>query len=239
MFNPFKHSWKRISLYRFQQIEEINNRNISDLDKTLWTICAVFDKTEYELDNLPVKKVEKLIGKVETIFKSDVKTKPAKKIGKFKVQYDPSKLTFGQYTELAFFLQAPIKNAHYVLASMVSPDASKHRERAEYFLGLPIEKVLGAFSLFIEKFGQFNGEYKNLFGLDPAVNGESATESQFNKYYGWIYAASQIAEYERITLDETYALPVRRAFNDLAYLKAKSKYEAEQTKTQLQRLNKH
>jgi capsule polysaccharide export protein KpsE/RkpR len=44
--------------------------------------------------------------------------------------------------------------------------------------------------------------------------------NKFNKRYGWIYAASQVAEYERITLDQAFALPIRQAFNDLAVFKS-------------------
>ena len=76
----------------------------------------------------------------------------------------------------------------------------------------------------------FNKLYSNLFGLDPNTHNGDAQADGFNKRYGWIYSASQVAEYERITLDEAYGLPVCQAFNDLAYLKAKSSYEAEQIK---------
>jgi hypothetical protein len=220
-------NWNHISLYKFQRIEEITSRKISDIDKTLWTVCVVFDKTEYQLDNMPLKKAQRLISGVEKIFASDVNTKPKEKVGRYKINYDPSTYTFGQYIELAFFLQEPIKNMHYVLASVSGTDANKHKERAEYFLNRPVTDVLGGFSLIIERFTAFNDEYKGLFGLDTEVSGESATTNHFYKRYGWIYSASQVADYERITLDQAFALPIRRALNDLAYLKAKSKFEAE------------
>lgn len=219
--------WKKISLYKFQRIEEINKRDISDVDKTLFTTCVIFDKTEYEFDNLGVKKALGYVRKVEKILQSELKVSPRKKIGKFRMEYDPSKLTFGQFIDLVFFLQDPMQNAHYVLASIVSKDADTHRERAEYFLTKPIKKLLGCFKQFLENFEAFQKEYKSLFGLDREVAGGNVVEDQFNKRYGWIYAASQVAEYERITLDQSFALPIRRALNDLGYLKAKAKYESE------------
>lgn len=224
-------SWKKITLFKFQQVDDINSRPGSDIDKLLFTTCIVFDLTEYELDNLPIKKAAKLIDKVKKIFESKFKSLPAKQIGKYKINYDPSVLTFGQYIELSFFLQAnPIQKAHYIFSSIVSNNAEEHRLRAEYILTRPISEIVASLSTYIENFKEFNAEYKALFGLDEEVTGENTNSNEFNRRYGWIYSASQVAEYERITLDEAFALPIRRAFNDLAFLKAKAKYDSEQLK---------
>jgi len=61
-------TWENISLFKFQQIEAINAKKIPDIDKTLFTTCIVFDKTEYELDNMEPKKAERLINKVSELF---------------------------------------------------------------------------------------------------------------------------------------------------------------------------
>lgn len=228
MFNP----WNKISLFKFQQIEEINSRDISEVDKTLFATCVVFNLTEFQLDQLPLRKAQKLINKVTKIFITRPDMKPREKVGKYTIITDPSKLTFGQYIELAFFLQDNwLRNAHFVLASLASADADNHKERADYFLRKPVTKLLGVITVFAQNFEEFNKEYKSLFGLSAETNpNEQVQVDRFNKRYGWIYAASQVAEYERITLDDAFALPVRRAFNDLAYLKAKGIYEAEQIK---------
>jgi hypothetical protein len=39
-----------------------------------------------------------------------------------------------------------------------------------------------------------------------------------------------VAAFERITLEEAYELPTLQFLNNLAYLKSKSEYEAEQLK---------
>lgn len=228
--------WDKISLFKFQQINAINdNKGMSDIDKTLFSTCVIFDMTEYQLDNTGMKKAAKLIKKTELIFTTPLKPGAQKRIGKYIVNYDPSSLTFGQYIELSFFFQSYILSAHYALASITRKPFSKyntegHRRRADYFLHQPIEKVMGALSVFIENFKAFNNEYKGLFGLDKEVNGEDAQSDKFNKWYGWIYSADQVAEYERIKLEEAFALPIRQALNDLSYLKAKGQYEAEQQK---------
>jgi hypothetical protein len=50
------------------------------------------------------------------------------------------------------------------------------------------------------------------------------------RYYGWLYQIELVANYEKITLEDTYNLPTIQFLNDLAYLKAKGEYEAEQLK---------
>jgi hypothetical protein len=107
--------------------------------------------------------------------------------------------------------------------------ASDHRKKANYFLRQPIEKIIGCVNLITENFNQFNSEYKNFFGVDKDVYGE-VEEQEFNKRYGWIYSATQVKEHEGITLDDAFAIPIRQAFNDLMFLKAKAKYDALQFK---------
>jgi hypothetical protein len=229
--------WDKISLYKFQQVEAINSRkDLPDLDKILFSVCAVFDHTEYELDNLPIKKVDKMASEITKIFSTPFEPKAFNRIGKYFINYDISKVTLGQYIELSFFLQQPIQNAHYTLATVSNSifqknKASEHRKKAGYFLKQSITKISASLSKIIEKFTEFNKEYSGLFGLDKEVTGD-VQEHKFNKRYGWIYSASQVAEYERITLNEAMKLPVRQALNDLAYLKALSNYQAEQLKKQ-------
>jgi len=227
-------NWNNITLGKFQQIEEINSRNLSDIDRVLFSACIVFDKTEFELDNAEPKKVLNLTNRLTKIFEKPINPLPYKKIGKYFVNYDISKITFGQYIELAFFLNQPIKNAHYVLATLSNQwlrrnKVSDHRKKANYFLDQPVTKIIGTLQKIGESIHSFNDEYKSLFGLDKAVTGD-VEEDRFNKRYGWIYSAEQVAKYEGKSMEDTFSLPVRQAFNDLTYLKAKAKYEMEQFK---------
>jgi hypothetical protein len=174
-----------------------------------------------------------MMSKMQKVFETPFNAKVFNKIGRYFINYDISKMTFGQYIELAFFLSNnPIQNAHYIMATIGNQwlrkhTANDHRKKANYFLNQPIEKIIGSLNRITEAFGEFNKEYKSLFGVDKEVSGD-VQEDVFNKRYGWIYSASQVAEYERITNDEAFALPVRQALNDLVYLKAKARYEAEQ-----------
>ncbi len=229
-------NWNKITLYKFQKIEQINKQNIPDLDKVLWSVCFAFGYTESQLDELPIKKVDKLAAKMTAIFNSELKPNPVKRIGKYFINYDVSLFTLGQYIELAFFLQKPIQHAHYVLASVSNTlfrknNAEDHRKKANYFLTQPITKVTGTVSQIVDNYNSFNKEYSWLFGLDKEVNGD-VQEDPFNKQHGWVYSATQIAEHERISLSEAMGLPIRQAFNGLAYLKALGKYQDEQLKSQ-------
>lgn len=232
-------TWKDVTLFQFQQIEAINAReDIDDLDKLLFATCVLFGMTEYELDQLGGKyprKAAKLISKTKKVFESKVVPVLEETIGMLTIEYDPSRMTFGQYIEVAYFnsrSKNTIDNAHYLLASISRKlfrkhSAADHRQKADFFLQQPIEVVAGSLAHFQERLQAFNNEYKGLFGLDKEVYTSSQIADQFNKRYGWIYSASQVAEYERIPLQEAFGIPVRQALNDLAYLKAKAKYDAE------------
>lgn len=226
-------NWKKITLGKYRQLDEINNREIPDIDRVLFSTCVVFDMTEYQLDNAEPKKVVKMMNRMRSVFETPINAKPFNKIGRYFINYDISKMTFGQYIELAFFLSnKPIQNAHFVMATISSQwlrkhTAIDHRKKANYYLDQPVDKIIGALGRITENFAEFNKEYKSLFGVDKEVSGD-VQEDMFNKRYGWIYSASQVAEYERITNDEAFALPVRQALNDLIYIKAKAKYEADQ-----------
>lgn len=43
--------------------------------------------------------------------------------------------------------------------------------------------------------------------------------------FGWIYNAEQIADYERIKLEEVFDLPVMQFLNGLSYLKARGQHQ--------------
>jgi hypothetical protein len=230
-------NWSNISLYKHQQIEEINSRDIPDIDKVLFSTCLVFDKTESELDNTEPKKVLMMATRMQKIFEMPLNTKALTKIGRYVIRYDISKMTFGQYIELAFFLSDKarvIARAHFIMATishlrMRKHSTADHRKKANYFLRQPVVGILGCVNLITENFNQFNSEYKNLFGVDKDVSGDVSNDD-FNKRYGWIYSATQVAQHEGLKLDYAFAMPVRQAFNDLMFLKAKAKYEALQFK---------
>jgi len=226
-------TWKNITLGKYQQIEQINKTEIPEIDKVLHTACIVFDKTEYEIDNEKPVRVVKMINKIKSVFEKPLNVRACNRIGKYTINYDVSRITFGQYIELSFFFSNGIeKNIQYILATMSNRWKRKHstrdhREKAEYFLNQPVELAIGALTKIQECYNLFNSRYKSLFGIDAEVSG-NVQDDEFNRRHGWIYSATQVAQHEGIKLDEAFALPVIQAFNALIFLKAKSKYEMEQ-----------
>lgn len=225
--------WKEISLAKFQQIDDINKQDLPDMDKVLYSVCVLYNKTEYEINNEEPAKVLKLIKRIESVFTTPFDARATNRIGKYVINYDVSRITFGQYIELSFFIgNGALRNVHYILATMSNRwrkkhTTSDHRLKADYFLTQPVEKVVGALNVIQDNYSRFNGEYKQLFGLDREVAGDVQND-EFNKRYGWIYSATQVKDHEGISLDQAFALPVRQAFNALLFLKAKGKYEMEQ-----------
>ena len=229
-------TWKNITLGMYQRIEAVNKQDIPDIDKALFSACVVFNKTEYQMDNEKPGKVLKMMTKMQRMFEAPFDPKARERIGDYNINYDVSRITLGQYIEISFFIgRGPVENAHYILASMAGrwrkkKVTSDHRTRAEYFLTQPVEQVIGAVNLIQENYARFNSQYQQLFGVDTDVVGNVQNE-EFNKRYGWIYSATQVAQHEGIPLDAAYALPVKQAFNGLMYIKAKGKYELEQLRT--------
>lgn len=222
-------NWSDITLAQFQQIEEVNNMEMPDIDKALFSVCIIYDITEFELDNTDPKKALKMTEHVSKVFTSPFNPKPQNKVGRYFINYEVSSMTFGQYIELAFFLQDNVRHAHYIMATISKQWLRKqnHRKKANYFLNRSVIEVMGCVGKIKERFEEFNKEYHPLFGVDKTVSGEVDTE-EFNKRHGWVYSATQVAQHEGVTLEQAFALSVRQALNDLVFLKAKGKYEVEQ-----------
>ena len=43
--------------------------------------------------------------------------------------------------------------------------------------------------------------------------------------FGWLYNAEQVAEYERIKLNDVFEMPVIQFLNGLSYLKSKGQHQ--------------
>lgn len=224
-------TWKNISLFKYQQIEQINsNKNYDDLEKVLLTAVVLFNLTEQYIIDMGAAFAARLIRRVNKIFAIPFKSDLSQRIGKYNIGYNVPDFTFGQYVELAFFFQRPGQHAHYILASCARRrfrryESESHKARAEYFLFAPCQKAIGAVEVIRINLEAFNAGFSHLFGLDEEVHTRKAQSDKFNNRYGWTYSASAIAEYCRIPLNDVYAMPAKEALNHLAYLKEKAQYE--------------
>jgi hypothetical protein len=135
--------WNNISLFQFQQIDEITNRGIDELDKILFQTCVLFGLTEFELDNMAPAKAAKLMQKVSKIYNTEIPRSHSEKNRKYLIEYDPSKMTMGQYVEVSFFISSGhIKHAHHLLASISRlPFTKRKYERTQKKSGVFSYKV--------------------------------------------------------------------------------------------------
>lgn len=219
-------TWKHISVYQFQRIEQINDRkDYDDVSKACFTACVAFGLTEHELSSMDPKRATRLVKKVGQVFAKSIPIEWYRTVGLYKIQYDVEQLTFGQYVELAVFFLNKTQNLHKIMATVSKGPQKEHSDRADYFGNRSILVSIGCVERIKSHFERFNEDYKDVFGLDATIHGKEASGHPFHKHFGWFYSGEALADYLRIPTDEVFDLPVRRALNGLRYIKEKQKYE--------------
>ena len=234
-------NWKQISVEYYQYINEINESEMDELDKVLYIITFLTKSTEEKINKIDLKTFNKLQNQFKKRF--EVLTKKGKhtdKIKGFRFIYDMSKITLGQYIEVQHFVaKGQIDNLHLIAASISKKGKLGHIEKADKILKLSFLPVLWNVVKFLEEFKKLNDGYKGLFGIEELEEDEyKPVTNAFNEQYGWIYSAKKVAEFEGITLEQAFDLPIIQALNDLSYLKALQEYESEINKRQLSEINK-
>lgn len=222
--------WDKITVEMYQYINEINESEMDQVDKMLYSMAFLVGKTEQEFDKINKYKFAQLQRQLKQRFEQlSVQGNETERIKDFKFNFDVRKITLGQYIEVQHFYKGNyLNNLHLIAASFSTCKDYSHVERADKILKLPLLPVLFNVKKFIEVIKKLSDEYSGLFGIEdmeqedlkPLTNG-------FNEQYGWIYSAKKVAEFEGIKLDEAYDLPIIQAFNDLSYLKAHQEYESE------------
>jgi NTP pyrophosphatase (non-canonical NTP hydrolase) len=222
--------WNKITVEMYQYINEINESQMDQVDKVLFTMAFLTGKSEEEFDKINKYKFAQLQRQFKQRFAQlKMQGKETERIKSFKFNFDIRKVTLGQFIEVQhFYKNNYMVNLHLIAASFSTCKDYSHVERADRILKMPLLPVLYNVTKFLEVIKKLSSEYNGLFGIEdmeeedlkPLTNG-------FNEQYGWIYSAQKIAEFERIKLDEAYDLPIIQAFNDLAFLKAHQEYEAE------------
>jgi hypothetical protein len=85
---------------------------------------------------------------------------------------------------------------------------------------------------FLSCLKRLDNQFPGLFE-EPIPNGNDTGtvangSGSFSEHYGWIYSTEQVAEFERISLEQAYELDILQYLNDLVYIKAKRKEEEKQ-----------
>ena len=223
-------TWDKITVQMYQYINEINESQMDQVDKVLYTMAFLTGKSEEEFDKINKHKFAQLQRQFQNRFAQlKMQGKETERIKRFKFNFDIRKVTLGQFIEVQhFYKNNYMNNLHLIAASFSTCDKLSHVERADKILKMPLLLVLYNVKKFIEVIKKLNDEYGGLFGIEEIEEEElKPLTNGFNEQYGWIYSAKKVAEFEGIKLDEAYDLPIIQAFNDLSYLKAHQEYEAE------------
>ena len=89
---------------------------------------------------------------------------------------------------------------------------------------------------FLQAIQSLHGEFPGLFnqrndeGEPDDSPAPKRNDVNFHTHFGWIYNTRQVADFEKISMDAAYELPVMQVLNDLSYLKAKENHEKELNK---------
>jgi hypothetical protein len=231
--------WKNISVAKYQSINEINQSDLDDIDKMLFTITELLNSTEDKIDKISSFTFLRLQKQLEKRLKYIEKQLDFEEYIKgFTFTKNANEITLGQYIEIQHFLKGDyINNLHLIGASISKCKKLNHVERANKILELPVLNIIWNIYHFLESFKDFNLNYKGLFGIEDIEDEEYLPVSNgFNAKYGWIYSAKKIADFENITLEQSFDLPITQAFNDLSYLKEYQNYENEISKRQIKQI---
>jgi len=232
--------WNKITVEMYQYINEINETDMDQVDKVLFSMAFLVGKSEQEFDKINKYKFAQLQRQFKQRFEQlNMQGKETERIKDFKFNFDIRKVTLGQFIEVQhFYKNNYLNNLHLIAASFSTCDKLSHVERADKILKMPLLPVLYNVTKFLEVIKKLSDEYGGLFGIEDMEQEDLKPLSNgFNEQYGWIYSAKKVAEFEGIKLDEAYDLPIIQAFNDLSYLKAHQEYEAEINKRNIDAIN--
>jgi hypothetical protein len=228
--------WDKITVEMYQYINEINESEMDQVDKMLYSMAFLTGKTEQEFDKINKYKFAQLQRQLKQRFEHlNMQGKETELIKNYKFNFDVRKITLGQFIEVQhFYKNNYLNNLHLIAASFSTCDNLSHVERADKILKMPMLPVLYNVTKFLEVIKKLSDEYSGLFGIEDMEQDElKPLTTGFNEQYGWIYSAKKVAEFEGIKLDEAYDLPIIQAFNDLSYLKAHQEYESEINKKKI------
>ena len=215
-----------MTVAQFQRLHEINNTTPDTVERLGWIICDIYSKTEGEVNEWKPAKFFRYVARLER----QIKAKPSK-LFKVRLQSDASKITLGQFIECQHWLKNDVIPALDLVSASLLIKRKDHAQDAERIRSKPFTAVYYQVLAFVESMNALIKSYSGLFEQDETEEeGEKETVHPFIERYGWMFSAKQLAEYEGVTLEEVYNIPIIQAFNGLSYLKSKAGYEKMKSK---------
>lgn len=223
-----------MKLREYQDLCKLFDEELDQTTQVAMIISYLYDFTLDEISAMGELKFIKYSNRVSRKLHS-ISKKPL--INKIKMVTDAKMITLGQFIEVEHFLKIGKNESLHLIGASIWNDKRDHKHKADILLSTDVKYVLHQVSKFIESFNDLLNSYKGLFESDiEEIEEEEMQVSKADKphpfidQYGWIYSATQIADHERISLDEAFNLPILQAFNDLSYLKSYQSYQRKMNK---------
>lgn len=186
-------TWKDINVFQWQQLNQLflKTKDLTELDLATQAAAICTQKTENEIDSLPLGELNNLLKSIAFIHE-EIKPYPEKFIkvnGKrYKCVYDVRRIPAARYIETKHFSQDINGNLHKIAACMVMPmkktlfgwkedkyDASKHEDYSQDMLEAPITTILGSVVFFYQV-------YRNWIRISKDYLVAEMMENKMTKY---------------------------------------------------------
>lgn len=211
-----------MTLSQYQRLAALWDDGNDNITQLALIVCDLYGFTYERVDNMSKWEFLRYVYKVNRQFTNILK-RPFWAREKFEI--NANKITLGQFIEIQYFLSnGEMDNLHLIGAS-IWKDKREHQTKAELLRNKKVRYVLQPIKDFLISFFSLIDSYKNLFETEAEEVETEEKPHPFISQYGWIYAATQVADHEKITLEQAYDLPIIQALNDLAYLKSYAAYQ--------------
>ena len=212
-----------MTVAQLQYVNQIDKTTPDTIERLGWIVCHLFGKTEEQVNSMNEGKFFKLVAKVERMMAA----KPSR-LRKVVLQTDATKITLGQFIECQHWLKNDLIQVLDLVAASIKIKRTDHAADALKMKGKPFTLVLPKVNEFVLSMNSLIKSYSGLFEIDDEEEAEERQPENvhpFLQQYSWLFSAKELADYNRISLNESYDLPILEAFNGLAYLKSKAAYE--------------
>lgn len=237
----------KITVRTFQAINEIKNSGLDELDKSFEIVRAITGMSMEQIKKMRIRKFNKIIRAIGNKFSEwgsgmlPVKGSRYIKVNNkpYRIHDDIYQMNAARYVEVITFAKDSVGNMHKLLASMVVPQQwtilgmtdlpykdEDHQYLSDQMLDADYGDIYSALVSMMNSISKITEEFGYLW---QGEQGEStgAVAAAFSKIWGWVYQTKLVAEFEGISMEQAWALPVRQYLNDLCYIKMKREVDEE------------
>lgn len=212
-----------MTLSQYQRLAALWDDGNDNITQMALIICDLYGFSYDRVNNMSKWEFMRYVYKTNRQF-SKILKKPF--YSRLKFITDANKITLGQFIEIQYFLSNGEMDSLHLIGASIWKNKQSHQDKAEELSNKNVRYVLQPIKDFLLSFFSLIDSYKNLFETEAEESEEKEEKPHpFISQYGWIYAATQVADHEKINLEQAFDLPIIQALNDLAYLKSYASYQ--------------